>query len=1111
MLISFASILIAGIGFCGASLLPSPIKITKEYKPLNEAQTAQKVSDVRKVRQSIPADNHVLLAENFSRCTAGSEANPDANGIVGEIPSSWTAQSGWLGATVRQAGGCLFIDAWDTESQGQPLTVYLLDTPAFGATVGRPVCINFRARTASGSMPLYIINADHDSGVSYSNDGVTLTNQWQEFEMWFTDCRATSYFEFQADQGAFYIDDITISEAAELTAPKVLPATNITLDGYTANWSAVTGAEGYLLYPRTIHVSDGLEPYRIIDTDFSGITQGTIENPKEPEYSVYSLDEYINEPGWLVRLPLMANGALGLTNRYLNSYGNSLLQSPTLNLSGASGNVNVKLRYLAQDVDMFQVSMYQISPTGSVSLRATKMIYTYEQYNEWLETEFNLGGGTSSSLLVILLPETTKGTIWLDNLEISQTLEEGTRYIVPGATITTENTSAYVATPGTGPDDSRSYSVKAYRIFGTESVVSEESNSIIVGADSDEIPTSLATPNPGTPVVNGSQFTLSWQPVKDANSYEVTVYRRHNSNGNERIAVIDENFDAIRVGTTDLDYPRLMHEDGYDRLDEFTNVPGWEVFQGFYVDGAVGILGYWNMLGVGCYMKSPVFDLSADGGNMMLSLKVGSDYYEQGATVYLAHDDPETGATKYDDILPLNEMSKGFHPFTTTFSNGRTDSYLVFFPYGYGVSYFDDILVTQKIPAGISDTQVSRRVTNATSVTLTVPNVNTADEYFCRVKALWLDSTDEERVASSPTSEIMLNGLIPATYYTGKVTDTGGNGIAGATISLNASGQPTLTATANRWGLFRVENISSADANFTVTVAAPGYRTAVKSGVRFSSLQPITDDTFTLREAGDDSIEIGHPTGASLNGALYLRYNNSDSETIYTAEELGIPNGSVILAVSYDGYCETDKEVDCNMAIFLQNEPEAAAYSEVSPKIDYSAAPYAEGSFTLNRVGSADCPDELIHFDGPSAEDDENKFIYTGGALRVGVQSRAARNSDFYFLIDGNCLGRSIYRYWSRNTEGDWMANTAGLPVMRIRYQAPSGVISTATINSPAPFTAVAVEGGMELHASANCTANIYNIAGIRVASAILRQGEVRTIQLAPGLYIAGKKKVMVK
>lgn len=1094
-----------GIAYA-AAVLPKAADCIESRRVLTEADCGKPVGEAARVRASVKDGNVFLLSEDFAKCTKGSEATPDSEGIVGELSSELTQSPGWLVATGHQAGGCMYVDLWETTTQGgQAVSVSLIDTPVVGATGGTPVRVSFRARTAGGEEAFYVINANKNTSAAVSSQSVTITGEWAEYEVWFTDCVAASYFEFQSD-APFYIDDIEVDEATPLATPKVLPATDITQTAYTANWSAVASAEGYLLYPRTIHIADGLEPFWLIHTDFDKITEGTVDNPIPPTYMVYSLDDYVDQPGWLARLPLMAGGSLGLTNRYLKEYGNSLLQSPTLNLSNEGGKVSVRLRYLAQDVDMFQVSMYQLLPNGNVSLRATKMLYTNEEYNVWKDEEFTLGGGTSSSLIVILLPETTQGTIYLDNLDMWQTPEKGERYSIPGATITATENSARVETPEAGEEDSRSYSVKAYRIVGGSSMVSGESNSIVVGADSDEIPEHLDTPQTGEVSVNGSQFTVSWQPVAGANGYEVQVYRRHEADGNESVAVIDENFDAIRVGTDDLDHPRLMSEDGYDRLDEFTNVPGWEVFQGFYVDGAVGILGYWHMLGVGCYMKSPVYDLSGNGGNMTLSLKVGTDYYEQGATVYLAHENEETGAVIYDDALELNEMSKGFHPFTKQFSNGRSDSFLVFYPYGYGMSYFDDILVTQTIPAGISDTRVSHRITGSTHITMTVPQVNTADKYYCTVRALWLDNMDNEKVSSEPTAPVMIEGLVPATYYSGKVLDEEGNGVAGATVTLIPTGDGEACATtSNRWGLFRVENVSRSDVDYTAVVSAEGYRTTTLTGVRFEGLNPITDVEIVLRKANDNSLEIGTPTGSAEVGALDLQYNNSDTETVYPAELLNIPAKSTILGISYDGYCETEKEVKCNVSIRLRNElANVTGYTEAVPVMTGEDFEFWSGEVVLNQGGTPTVPAELLHFEN------EEGFEYAGGALRVALQSRATRNSDFFFLVDATRKLTSIYRYWSRGAEGEWQMNEYGLPVMRITYKKYDGITETLVVGGM-PYTVRSKAAGLEVAAFADCTVDVFNTLGVKVASLALRDGDVRSLPLAPGVYIAGRTKIAVK
>lgn len=1102
-LLYLLTVLLSGsIGASAATLHRLPR--TDTFLPLSESGVRAPM--LKKARAAALPGATTVLTENFDKCTAGSEASPASEGIAGEIPASWTSTPGWVGATVHQAGGCLFVDSWQTTSNGQPVTTYLLDTPKVGGGAFGALRITFRARTASGSMPLYVINANGNTSTSISTASAEIGPAWGEYEVWFTDAIPASFFEFQADKGAFYIDDITVETVPELTAPKVLPATDITATAYTANWSAVEGAEGYLVYPRISHISDGMEPYYVLDTDFERITEGTVDEPVEPVYVMESLDEIINEQGWLVRLPVRAKSALGLTNKYMGSYGNSLLQSPTLNLSGAKGTVDVRLRWLAQDVDMFQVNLYEVRVDGSVSLRSTKMVYTQEEYNEWKESEFTIGGGTNSCMLVVLLPETTKGTVFFDKMEFSQTLEEGTRFTVPGTTLNVTENSVRVQTPDASADDSRSYSVKAYRVCGGKSVVSPESNSITVGADSDEIPESLATPQPGEAQVQGSRFTASWPAVEGANAYEVQLYRRHTANGNESVTIVNENFDKIDVGTDDLDHPRCMHEDGYDRLDDFTNVPGWEVFQGFYVDGIVGILGYWNMLGVGCYMKSPVFDLSGNGGNMTMSIRIGSDYYNQGATVYLAHDNPETGGVVYDEEFPLDEMERGMHPFTKTFSKGRADSYFVFFPYGYGVSYFDDILVTQKVPAGVHDTRISRRIVSTPSVTMTVPDVNTKDEYFFTVRAIWLDNTDKERVGSDASGEIMLEGLTPATYYSGKVTDPEGKWIPGATVTVRSKdGKSVETATTNRWGLFRVDNICDATARYNAVVTADGFHPALAENLSFAGLKAVEGAELMMRPVADDSRQIGQVTGSSDVGALYLQYNNSDVEAIYTADVLGIPEKSKILGISFDGYCETEKEVTPTVTLKIENTG-ATGYAAAAPAMGADAFTFWTGEMTLDKTGSATSPDCLLSFAN------QDGFEYTGQSLRILLQSRCNRNSDFYFLTDATRPGTSVYRYWGRTESEEWEAAPGGLPVMRIIYEAPVDGIQSVTVGSAAqPFDLSTVPGGVRITARDLCRLGIYTVTGIRVADVALSAGQQRTLRLPAGIYIIGNRKVAIR
>ena len=137
---------------------------TDMFRPLSESGVRAPM--LKKARAAALTGATTVLTENFDKCTAGSEASPASEGIAGEIPASWTSTPGWVGATVHQAGGCLFVDSWQTTSNGQPVTTYLLDTPKVGGSAFGALRITFRARTASGSMPLYVINANGNTSTS---------------------------------------------------------------------------------------------------------------------------------------------------------------------------------------------------------------------------------------------------------------------------------------------------------------------------------------------------------------------------------------------------------------------------------------------------------------------------------------------------------------------------------------------------------------------------------------------------------------------------------------------------------------------------------------------------------------------------------------------------------------------------------------------------------------------------------------------------------------------------------------------------------------------------------------------------------------------------------
>lgn len=299
-------------------------------------------------------EDRLIISEDFNKMTLGSIDSPDATSITGNIDPQLTSTPGWVTATGHQAGGCLYIDDYAVEHNGQTIQVRLLDTPLMTLTKGQDLYVTFRAKSTRTSDTVYALGVDASTSSTAAQGSTDISGDWGEHGIYLESCPASTYIELQSDKSPLYIDDVKVYAIAPPAAPEIRPATDITDDGFTANWSASSGAEGYVLQPVVTHVADGIEPYYIINSDFSKITEGSIENPVLPQYVVESLSDFIDQPGWVGRMVLRAGGYLGLTNNYLNTYGNSLIQSPVLDLSADNGEVNIEIKYVTPDVDMFQ-------------------------------------------------------------------------------------------------------------------------------------------------------------------------------------------------------------------------------------------------------------------------------------------------------------------------------------------------------------------------------------------------------------------------------------------------------------------------------------------------------------------------------------------------------------------------------------------------------------------------------------------------------------------------------------------------------------------------------------------------------------------------------------
>lgn len=252
------------VAFCAIVALAGTHKVKKIMVDNIQKSTAVKslkaISKAGEAADETP-NLQVLLEEDFSKFTAGSEATPDATDVAdattGYIADELTNTPGWSGDGVFQAGGCAYIGIVDEGTDNED-TGFLNTSTFDGSGNGEYIVVTFRARVAEegATDAIEFVSIDEDdinesdpmSGVvDYKQ--VAITDQWAEYEVELKSGAANASIQLYAYQSPIYIDDIKVAQTVKIDvpAPKALAATNVTPTSFTANWSAVEGATSYML------------------------------------------------------------------------------------------------------------------------------------------------------------------------------------------------------------------------------------------------------------------------------------------------------------------------------------------------------------------------------------------------------------------------------------------------------------------------------------------------------------------------------------------------------------------------------------------------------------------------------------------------------------------------------------------------------------------------------------------------------------------------------------------------------------------------------------------------------------------------------------------------
>ena len=206
-----------------------------------------------------------------------------------------------------------------------------------------------------------------------------------------------------------------------------------------------------------------------------------------------------------------------------------------------------------------------------------------------------------------------------------------------------------------------------------------------------------------------------------------------------------------------------------------------------------------------------------------------------------------------------------------------------------------------------------------------------------------------------------------------------------------------------------------------------------------------TANIVVAQETPSGSKQVGTVTATNTNVPAHLTDRNSDSEIIYTQDVIGLAEGTAIKGLTFKGY-KSSEELPLSLEVWMENTTDAAPDASAPHSTEGMTKVYSNPNIVLGTIGDSNNHMPIFDLDFSSTP-----FVYTGGNLRVIVQSRSTTYVSTNFEMDGNRKNMAIYRSSDSPLDEEDKYRTADMPVVYLHIDKEATSLSGTVTANGAP------------------------------------------------------------